>query len=296
MPVYNNAGKRTEIMKKKIVEIAKQNKITEIGFCRIKDYYAVSLSHGADKGVFSKNTPFNFNAKTAIVFAFNYYVNRPSGNISRYAWGKDYHLVAKDKMKPVVELLRKEGFVAESFVDVGSLNERMLAKLSGIAFIGKNSMAINGKFGSYFFLGYILTDCELEPDSENTDSCMNCGKCIRSCPLGAIGEDGFKSELCMSYISQKKGELSDAESDALEKTGKIWGCDICQEVCPHNTEIPETEIDEFKNDIITNLCIGEMSNKEFKKKFGDRAFAWRGKSVILRNQKSIYDRKQKNLE
>lgn len=273
-------------MKEKIIEIAKRSKISEIGFCSVKDYMA-KISHN-DEGVFSKNTPLNFDAKTAIVVALGYYVNRPSGNISRYAWGKDYHIVAKDKMGPIVEFLRAEGFMAESFADVGTLNERTLAKLSGIAFIGKNRMAINDKLGSYSFIGYVLTDCVIEPDKENTNSCMGCGKCISACPLGAISEDCFDAEKCLSYISQKKGDLDDVEANALAKSGKIWGCDICQEVCPHNQGIAETEIDEFRSDLISELHIDNMTNSEFKNKYGNRAFAWRGKNVILRNQKYVY--------
>jgi len=121
---------------------------------------------------------------------------------------------------------------------------------------------------------------------------INCN-CIKACPLGAIGEESFDSGLCLSYISQKKGELTELEIDALSGSGMIWGCDICQEVCPCNKELPETNIEDFKNDLITRLTIDNISNREFKEKFGDRAFAWRGKNVILRNQRHIYNRKQK---
>lgn len=275
-------------MKERIIEIAKKNKVSEIGFCRMADYFEKESLQCKDRGVFIKNTPLNFDAKTAIVFAFSYYVKGAGGNISRYAWGKDYHIVAKEIMKPVEDLLKSEGYAAESYADVGPLNERMLARLSGIAFIGKNRMAINKRLGSYFFIGYILTDCNIEPDRENAESCANCGKCIAACPLGAITEGSFNPNKCISYISQKKGELSGVEIDALIRTETIWGCDICQEVCPHNTNIPETEICEFKDNIIKDLHIEQMSNRDFKDKFGERAFAWRGKNVLLRNQEYVY--------
>ena len=278
-------------MKRKIIDLAKANKISEVGFCRMEEYFKRDQMQ---KGVFSKNTPLNFDAKTAIVFGFGYYVNREKGNISRYAWGQDYHVVAKKKMESVKSLLVKEGWKAEAFADVGILNERLLAKLSGIAFIGKNSMAINSRLGSYFFIGYILTDCDIEPDMENVQECMNCGKCMEVCPLGALSGNEFLQERCLSYISQRKGELSCEEMDAIEKNGMVWGCDNCQEICPHNIGIQETEIEEFKDDLITELHISDMSNKEFKEKFGHRAFAWRGKSVILRNQNCIYNRKKNN--
>lgn len=282
------------MMKDEIIKLAKSNKISEVGFCRIEDYFERINSRNESKGVFAKeNTPLNFDAKTAIVFAFNYYVDRLPGNVSRYAWGKDYHLVTKEKMSPIVEFLKENGFCAESYADIGSFDERLLAKLSGIAFIGKNRMAINKRLGSYFFIGYILTDCEFEPDLEENGCCAGCGRCVKACPLGAIAEDGFYTDLCLSYISQKKGELNENEIEALVNAGKVWGCDICQEVCPHNNSLAETEMTEFKDDLITQLCIDDMSNREFREKYGERAFSWRGKGVIFRNQKHIYNRKEK---
>ena len=274
-------------MKQRITEIAKANKISEVGFCKMEDYFKKAKNEDF-KGVFTKDTPLSFDAKTAIVFAFGYFVDRGPGNVSRYAWGKDYHIVTKEKMMPIVECLKKEGYLAEAFADTGVLNERLLAKLSGIAFIGRNKMAINERLGSYFFIGYILTDCLIEPDCENESSCINCGKCISMCPLGAISDEGLDQERCLSYISQKKGELSPEEIDAMVNSGKIWGCDICQEVCPHNMNIQQTDIEEFNTNLISNLQIEDMSNRDFKEKFGDRAFAWRGKSVIIRNCEYVY--------
>ena len=122
---------------------------------------------------------------------------------------------------------------------------------------------------------------------------MGCGKCMDVCPLGAISNGDFSQERCLSYITQKKGDLTDAEVEALANNGMVWGCDNCQSVCPHNENVEETEIDEFKNNLITNLQIEDMSNKEFAGKFGQRAFAWRGKGVLLRNQKCIHNRKEK---
>jgi len=275
-------------MKKEIIEMAKGCKISDIGFCSMKDYFS------KDGGVFFKNTPLNFEPKTAVVCLFNYYVGEPSGNVSRYAWGMDYHKVVCDRMGSVASLLQRKGFFAKCYADTGCLNERLLAKLSGVAFIGKNQMAISPKFGSFFFIGYILTDCEIAPDTENASQCDNCGACMQACPLGAIRKDDFCAEKCLSGISQKRGELSPEEIEALSAVGKIWGCDLCQEVCPHNRNIPETEIEEFKMNLIRNLSLEEMTNREFKQKYGDRAFSWRGKSVILRNQSCIYNRKEKN--
>ena len=276
-------------MKKRIKEIAAAEKISDIGFCSISEYKRESetLQSAAVFGGKEKETEVLKNARTAIVCAFNYYAGEEKGNISRYAQGEDYHLIVIRKMRPIAEELNKNGYQAKIFADVGILNERLLASLSGIAFIGRNRMAISKKFGSYFFVGYILTDCVIEKDRKIHEKCMECGMCERVCPLGAIGET-FCEEKCVSYITQKNGELTEAEERAIAEAGTIWGCDICQEVCPHNRNIPITEITEFKENRIINLEINEeMSNKEFEKMYKNRAFSWRGKGVIIRNQKIL---------
>ncbi len=275
-------------MKEKLLKLAGENKISAVGICNISSY--IEKSKGLlDKASFCASGGIPDNVKSVIVCAFGYYSGEEKGNISRYARGVDYHIVAKEKMEPLCKLLKSNGFSAESFADTGVLNERLLANLSGIAFVGKNRMAISEKIGSYFFIGYILTDCELPADAQNTNICQNCGKCIAACPLGALSQDGFCEEKCLSYITQKKGELSKEEKEAIQKTNTIWGCDICQEVCPHNKGIEVTNIEEFKKDLISELNIDEnISNKEFKKMYGNRAFSWRGKAVLLRNAKIIF--------
>ena len=277
-------------MKTQIIRIARAQKISDIGFCDIADYN-MEAKNLKRSSVFAKEEKEILeNARTAIVCAFNYYAGAEKGNISRYAQGEDYHRVVTERMRPIAELLEKSGFSAKIFADVGFLNERLLAVQSGIAFIGKNRMAISPEFGSYFFIGYILTDCELEKDKKCDQTCANCGKCEAVCPLGAL-KDGFCEEKCLSYITQKKGELTGKEEQAVKNANTIWGCDICQEVCPHNRDIPVTEIDEFRKNRIINLEISEeISNKEFKKMYGNRAFSWHGKGVLIRNQKILQKR------
>lgn len=274
-------------MKNRIIEIAKTQKISDIGFCSLSDYYeeAKSVSNSA---IFGKNTEKEDilkNARTAIVCAFNYYAGGEKGNISRYAQGEDYHRAVVRRMEPIAKELEKGGFFARIFADTGFLNERLLAVESGIAFIGRNHMAISEKFGSYFFVGYLLTDCVIEPDARTEKNCRNCGKCQKICPLGALN-DGFCEAKCLSYITQKKGELTEEEEKAIAYANTIWGCDLCQEACPHNMNLPITEISEFRENRIINLKIDEnISNKEFQKMYKNRAFAWRGKGVLIRNQK-----------
>lgn len=277
-------------MRDEIIRISAEQKISAVGICSTGDYMEKS------KGLFEKasfcaeDKDVLTGKKSIIVCAFNYFNGAEKGNISRYAQGLDYHRVARDKMEPICELLKKNGHFAKSFADTGSLNERLLANLSGIAFFGKNRMAINEKFGSYFFIGYIITDCDLPVDKPRDKKCADCGKCISACPLGALSDGGFCEDRCLSYITQKKGELTETEKEAMRKAKTIWGCDICQEVCPHNQNPEITDIDEFRENIITDFTIDHaMSNGEFRKNYGNRAFSWRGKKVLERNQKIVFE-------
>lgn len=278
-------------MKSEIIRLAKESKISKVGFCTARRYLERATT--AKAAFSSEKTAEEVlrGAQTLVVCAFSYYSGAGKGNISRYAQGVDYHIVAKEKMRPICNMLEKNGFCAEAYADSGALNERLLGTLSGISFVGENQMAISDGLGSYFFLGYIVTDCRIEADAENTKKCAGCGACKKACPLGALSGDTFCEEKCLSYITQKKGELSPAEVEAIRTAGTIWGCDICQEVCPHNKNSPITEIEEFKENLMLNLVIDEdLSNREFKRLYKNRAFSWRGKGVLLRNQKIIYNR------
>lgn len=276
-------------MKQKITEIAKAEKISDIGFCSVAEYEK-SAKLIFSKSKFSKeNTKAEEiikGAKTIIVCTFNYFNGKKRGNVSRYAQGEDYHKVVINKMNKIKDYLSSCGYIAETFSDTGFLNERLLAVESGIAFLGKNQMAISNKFGSYFFIGYIVTDCEIKPDKKSNKTCVGCNECVKACPLGAL-DNGFCEEKCLSYITQKKGELSEKEQNAMINVNTAWGCDVCQEVCPHNRNIPITDIAEFCDNIIENLKYEEISNKEFQKKYKNRAFSWRGKTVLMRNLKIL---------
>ncbi len=275
-------------MRDKILKLAEEQKISAVGICKASEYIKRTEGLSKKASFCAEDKGLTDTAESIIVCAFSYYNGEEKGNISRYAQGVDYHLVAQEKMRPVCDYLTENGYSAQSFADTGALNERILANLSGIAFFGKNQMAINKDLGSYFFIGYIITDCELPTDSPDGSECSGCGKCIEACPLGALSKDGFCEVKCLSYITQKKGELSEEEKSAIKKSKTIWGCDICQEVCPHNRGLAITPIKEFKENLIINLEIDEsLSNKEFKRLYGNRAFSWRGKQVLLRNLKIV---------
>lgn len=258
---------------------------------KIKDY---AKSLGIDMvGITSAelfNNAENSDYTSIIVALFPYYTGEIGGaNLSRYTYGKDYHIVAKEYLSKIAEHFGIKNY--EIYADIGPSIDRKLAINAGLCFRGKNTMAINEKYGSYFFIGYIVCNEMLEFDTPVTKTCMDCKKCINACPGGAINDD-FTIDLdkCASHISQKKGELTAYETSLIKKTGLCFGCDICQAVCPHNKDIAITPIHEFKENIISSLGISDiekLSNKEFKEKYGDRAFSWRGKNVILRNLKNL---------
>ena len=235
------------------------------------------------------------NVKSIIVCAFPYYIGEfKESNISKYCYGEDYHIVVKEMLQQICDYLSMniENFEYKVFADNGPLVDRYLAYLSGIGYFGINNYIISDIYGSYVFIGYIMTNYEFTPDSPLDKTCIKCGKCVKYCPGNALlGNYEMNPKRCLSYITQKKGELEIEEEAILKKHKKVFGCDICQEVCPHNKNIMTTNIDRFKNDIITKIDkdeIDNISNKEFKRRYGNRAFSWRGKNIIKRNLDLVY--------
>lgn len=285
------------MMIEKLKKTAKKLKISDLGIVRAEVFDSLCRDlHNSNTSEFvsappeERSNPFLLmpNVKSIIVCLFNY--NNPEeGNISKYAMGKDYHLVVKKKLECLSEILQEEGYTCMYFSDSWNMNERFLAVTAGLGFIGKNHMFISKKYGSYVFIGAIMTDCELEPSKPTKDLCIGCNECIKNCPGEALAKDGsFHENLCLSYITQKKGELNQEEEMILKKGGSVWGCDMCQSICPYNQNAPFSIIEEFSNDLITLLDVNEnISNKEFKRKYKERAFSWRGKFPILRNQKIL---------
>ena len=239
-------------------------------------------------------------AKSIIVCAFPYYLEETyNSNISKYCYGEDYHLVIKEVLTEICEEIKKEisDFNYKIFADNGPLVDRYLAYLSGIGYYGINNNIITDKYGSYVFIGYIVNNYYLEYDTPNDKTCMNCNKCVKYCPGNAL-EGNYKMDprKCLSFLTQKKDDLSEDEIKKIQESKMIFGCDICQDVCPHNKNICPTNIKQFKENIITNIDVEEIdsiSNKEFKRRYGNRAFSWRGRKIIKRNMdivlKKVYE-------
>jgi epoxyqueuosine reductase len=176
------------------------------------------------------------------------------GWISRYAWGDDYHEVLQGKLRAVSSSLAERfttPFEARIYSDTGPVNERVLAKHAGLGWIGKNTLLLNAKMGSWFFLGVILTTLDLEPtigaaEGLPQDLCGSCTKCIEACPTDALVEPYvMDSRRCIAYLTiEYRGNIPE---DLREPMGRhVFGCDICQDVCPWNRRAPATEAKEFQ--------------------------------------------------
>ena len=180
-------------------------------------------------------------AKSIISLTFNYFppkkiLDDNSFLISKYAYGKDYHIIIKDKLKALFSQMKKEVGDIEGrvFVDSAPIHERAWAKISGLGWIGKNSLLLNKKMGSYFFLAEIVCDLDLEYDSTISDHCGTCTKCIDACPTDAITQaQVVDANRCISYLTiENKNEIPKELSKSFNNY--IFGCDICQDVCPWN--------------------------------------------------------------
>ena len=217
----------------------------------------------------------------AVVCLFPYYIKtNEKRTISRYAVSLDYHKIIAKYLNQIADFIKDKGFTAFCFADIGDAVERKYAYNAGLGFFGENTMLINEKYGSYTFIGYIKTDMWLEEDKPLLKKCIKCDKCKTACP------GNMEKGVCASEISQRRGILSAKEEEILIKSGLIWGCDICQEVCPHNKDIEETPLSDFRENLIFSPNIEEiaaLSNKQFANKYCDRAFSWRGKQPLVRN-------------
>ena len=222
----------------------------------------------------------------AVVCLFPYYTGQPNNCLSKYAQGLDYHLVVKKYLAEACAFIKQlePDALLEVMVDNNPLPERYLAYQAGLGIIGQNQCLIHKDYGSYVFIGSILTNLSLPPDSPMQGSCMQCGKCQKFCPSQALSPTGFCQNKCMSEITQKR-QLTSEEEILVSHAQTIWGCDVCQDVCPHNASAALSPFAEFYEETPSLQGISSLSNREFQKKFGNRAFAWRGKKVLERNIK-----------
>ncbi|MFA5864959.1 MAG: tRNA epoxyqueuosine(34) reductase QueG [Phycisphaerae bacterium] len=195
--------------------------------------------------------------KTILCLGLNYFQKstEPSaeGQISVYAWGRDYHLVMKDMLHrlagKISELVGRD-FVYRAFVDSGPVLEKVLAQQAGLGWIGKNSCLINRDAGSFVFLGELFLDFELPVNEPGENYCGRCQKCIEACPVRAIvAPSVIDARRCLSYLTiEHRGEI---DSGLAERMGHcLFGCDLCQQVCPFNQKCQPTSIADFRRHVL----------------------------------------------
>ncbi len=240
--------------------------------------------------------------RSVIVCAINYNTAQPysteaddpqRGWIARYAWGReDYHDAVMTRLRMVEKQLRdavgtSSPLQTRCYVDTGPLVERVYAKYAGAGWIGKNTCIINQKLGSWLFLGVILTSLELEPDLPAPDRCGTCTRCIDACPTDAlVAPYQLDSNLCISYLTiEKRGVI--AENLRPLMGHEVFGCDICQDVCPWNRKAPVTGAAEFRpREGLVNPALewlAAMTEEEFREKFRESAVRRAKRSGLRRN-------------
>lgn len=210
------------------------------------------------------------------------------GIFCRASWGTDYHHVLRDRLKKLEEYIvsRIPEARFRSMVDTGELVDRAVSERAGIGWSGKNCSIITPEFGSYVYLGEMITNLPFSPDKPIEDGCGTCNKCVDVCPTGALIEGGrLDAQKCIAFLTQTKGFLKDEYR--LKLGNRIYGCDTCQTVCPENKGKDfhfheEMEPDpEVAKPLLKPLLT--ISNRDFKETYGHISGSWRGKKPIQRN-------------
>lgn len=213
--------------------------------------------------------------KSIIIFAIPYQNVTLEGNYlpAKFAYLSDYHNEVKDLL--IIEAKRKNLDKYEVLVDVSFLNEKKVASLAGLGFIGKNTLFISRKYGAFVFLGEIITSTELKETSEITKSfCDGCNNCVNACPNKAL-DNGFNKNKCLSYLTQKASN----NFSYYDKARTYYGCDICQDVCPYNKK---NRLSQYDDKAILNLEKFENID-DYSKYSSDKTYNWIGYLKMLRN-------------
>ncbi|GAC1700834.1 MAG: tRNA epoxyqueuosine(34) reductase QueG [Candidatus Acidiferrum sp.] len=301
----------------KFPELLRTNEWLSRGYAGEMDYLA-NPKRGNPRAAFD-------GVRSVIVCALNYNTEYPHsteragtnssdcngearGWISRYAWGRDYHEVLREKLDALVTAMRAEfpePFEARTYADTGPLNERVLAKYARLGWLGKNTLLINEDLGSFFFLGVILTTLDLQPERAELlpppDRCGSCTRCIDACPTQALVEPYvMDARKCISYLTiELRGNIPEEFREQLGT--HVFGCDICQDVCPWNRRAPITQSEDFqprtfpaapseRQEVSANSLLlprlgwlADMSEDEFRESFRGsplKRTKWRG---LVRN-------------
>ena len=295
-------------LKEKIIQLSQEIGISKIGFTTADDfaYLEKSLRAGVEEG---RTTGFEHknieerldpklslaSARTIISIAVAYPRRLPQqpqktafrrGKITPNSWGLDYHYILQDKLERLARGIEELTANVEykGMVDTGALVDTAVARRAGIGFIGKNGLVISKEFGSCMFLGELITNLELEPDQPVDYDCGDCNRCVEACPTSCLlGDSTMDARRCLSFQTQDKG-MMDLEFRKKIKT-VIYGCDICQICCPYNKGIDSPPVVDIDPDLAQPELIPflDLTNGQFKEKFGLIAGSWRGKNILQRN-------------
>ena len=295
-------------IKEEIINLAKEIGISKIGFTTADDFdyleksLRLAVEEGRNSGFEHKNIEERIkpklslaSAKTIISIAVAYphkLKQQPQktaykrGKFTPNSWGLDYHYVLQDKLDRLAKGIEEltADFEYKGMVDTGALVDTAVAQRAGIGFIGKNGLVISKEFGSYMFLGELITNLDIEPDQPVDYGCGDCNRCVTACPTSClIGDGSMNAKRCLSFQTQDKGVM-ELEFRKKIKT-VIYGCDICQICCPYNKGLDNPLATEIDPDLSHPelLPFLELSNGQFKEKFGHVAGSWRGKNILQRN-------------
>jgi len=243
--------------------------------------------------------------RSLICVALNYYTphQRPGGEeyakMSRYGWGRDYHKVMHKKLKVLTSWLQEQGkgIQALSYADTGPVQDKVWAQQAGIGWIAKNGNVITREYGSWVFLGEVLTNLELESDRPHTQHCGTCTRCLEACPTSAITQEFvIDANLCIAYhtIENRAEKLPLTITPHLQ--GWVAGCDICQDVCPWNQRFARTtdvaEFQPYSGNLAPKLIeLAKISNEEWDRQFTASAFRRIKPEMLRRNARANLDNK-----
>jgi epoxyqueuosine reductase len=232
--------------------------------------------------------------RSVIALGVNYYVpaeHGPGPRVSRYAWGRDYHLTVGEMLEQLVPELERAhpGESFRAYCDTGPVLEKAWAQRAGIGWIGKNGCLISQRFGSWLFLAVILTTAELEPDEAHPDRCGSCGRCLASCPTDAFVSPGvIDARRCIPYLTIEQWKPIGAD---LKIAPHAFGCDACQEICPWNRKAADCGRADFApRPGHANPDLREwvtMSKAEHRARFGDTPLARPGRRGLARNALAV---------